>query len=120
MKKKNFLWARIIGFIIGLLTLLWQVMQIAQGNFQNLFFIPDIMLGAALISASLVRTNRNGVLYLLLAYAFSVGVFGTATFGGLLTGTYDFGAFTTTVALVPCIIFIVLLSKETIKKPQSV
>ncbi len=120
MKKKDFLAARIIAFAIGLLTLLWQVMKIAQGNFQNLFFIPDIILGIALIAASLVKINNNGVLYLLLAYVFSVGVFGTATFGGLLTGTYDFGAFTTTVALIPCIIFIVLLSKETMKKPQAV
>ncbi len=118
MKKKVVRLGRFFAFIIGLLTLLWQVIQVANGNFKNLFFTPDILLGLGLILASLVRPRIKAILALIIAYAFSSGVFATATFGGLLVGSYDFGAFTTTLALIPCIIFLALLPREVQKNPQ--
>ena len=118
MKKKVVRLGRVFAFVIGLLTAVWQVMQVANGNFRNLFFTPDILLGVGLILASLVKPGNNAILALIIAYAFSSGVFATATFGGLLVGSYDFGAFTTTLALIPCIIFLALLPRELQKTPQ--
>ena len=104
--------ARTFAFIIGSLTVLWQIMQVVEGNFRNLFFPTDLILGAALMITALLKPTIKNQLLLLAAYAFSVGVFATATLGGMLVGSYNFGAFTTTIALVPCSIFLVLLAKN--------
>jgi hypothetical protein len=108
--------ARIIGFITGLLTLAWQVIQIMNGKGENIFLVADIILGIFLIISSLVNETKNGSLYLLLAYTYSAGVFSVATFGNLTIGTYNFGAFTTTLGLVPSVIFMVLISKHILRK----
>lgn len=110
--------ARIFAFVIGSLTVLWQVLQVVDGNFRNLFFPSDLLLGVALMITALLKPSSKNLLLLLAAYAFSAGVFATATLGGILVGSYDFGAFTTTVALVPCFVFLVLLAKDLNKVKQ--
>ncbi len=101
--------ARIFAFIIGTLTLIWQLVQIVTGNAINQFLIPDLLLGIALVGASFLTPTQRGVSLLLAAFGFTAGVFAVATFGGLLTQTYDFGAFTTTIGLIPSTIFMFLL-----------
>jgi peptidoglycan/LPS O-acetylase OafA/YrhL len=100
---------RILAFITGLLTLGWQIMQVAQGNAKNLFLIPDIILGIVLMVAAVLKPEGKNISWLIAALGYACGVFATATFGGLTMGTYDFGAFTTTVGLVPCLGSIVWL-----------
>jgi peptidoglycan/LPS O-acetylase OafA/YrhL len=94
---------RIVTFIIGLLTLGWQFMQIAQGKIKNLFLIPDIILGILLMMVALLNPEGKNVKWLITALGYACGVFATATFGGLTMGTYNFGAFTTTLGLLPCL-----------------
>jgi peptidoglycan/LPS O-acetylase OafA/YrhL len=94
---------RILTFITGLLTLGWQIMQIAKGNAKNLFLIPDIILGIVLMVAAVLKPEGKNISWLIATLGYACGVFATATFGGLIMGTYDFGAFTTTVGLVPCL-----------------
>ncbi len=108
--------AKIIGAIIGLLTIAWQIMQIVNGKAFNMFLIADFILGIALILAAISKVKKNQPLYLLMAFMFSAGVFATATFGGLMTNTYNFGAITTTLALIPCVIYSVLLAKYLVTK----
>ncbi|MDX2061858.1 MAG: hypothetical protein SFY70_02235 [Bacteroidia bacterium] len=112
--------ARIFGGIIGGLTLAWQGWQVALGEAQNFFFIPDVLLGIFLVVASLRNESPRAVAGLLWAYGYTTGVFATATFGGLLMGTYDFGAATTSVGLVPSICFSVLLAQQRSAKTHAV
>jgi hypothetical protein len=109
--KKNST-AKVVAIIVGALTLAWQVLQIINGKAINMFLIADIILGIALIAAALKANTKNGEIYLLIAFAFSAGVFATATFGGLTMGTYNFGAATTTLALIPCLFYTYTISKN--------
>ncbi|MEM7575452.1 MAG: hypothetical protein AAF433_21290 [Bacteroidota bacterium] len=104
--------ARILAILIGSLTLLYQVMEIANGNALNFFLVGDIILGIVLIAAAFTQPVARRPLYLLTAFAYTSGVFMIATFGGLVVGTYDFGAFTTTVGLIPALAMVVLLLRH--------
>jgi hypothetical protein len=103
---------RIITFLVGLLTLVWQGMQVANGKAQNMFFIADIFLGAFLIASAILKPIEKNISWLMVALAYASGVFSTATFGGLTMGTYNFGAFTTTLGLIPCLGSIVWLISQ--------
>jgi CDP-diglyceride synthetase len=94
---------RVIAFVTGLLTLAWQMIQIAKGNGQNIFLIADIILGMVLMATAWLKPNGKNTSWLIAALGYTCGVFATATFGALTMGTYNFGAFTTTAGLVPCL-----------------
>jgi peptidoglycan/LPS O-acetylase OafA/YrhL len=98
---------RIIAFSTGLLTLVWQIMQIANGKGQNIFLIADIILAIVLMATALLKPEGKNVTWLIAALGFACGVFSTATFGGLTMDTYNFGAFTTTVGLLLCLACII-------------
>jgi hypothetical protein len=108
--------ARIFAFLIGGLTLLYQVGEVLSGRLFNQFLVADLVLGILMIAAAGVPNRFNSVLAMLVAYAYACGVFMVATTGGLLISRYDFGAFTTTVGLFPCSIFTVLLSRWLVQK----
>ncbi len=103
---------RIIAFLTGFLTLAWQVLQIVKGNGMNIFLIPDIILGIVLMITSFLKPIGSNVNWFIAALAYSCGVFATATFGGLLMNTYNFGAFTTTLGLVPCLFSIIWIIRK--------
>jgi peptidoglycan/LPS O-acetylase OafA/YrhL len=94
---------RILAFSTGILTLVWQILQIVKGNGQNIFLIADIILSVLLMVTALLKPNAKNTSLLIIALGFACGVFATATFGGLTMGTYNFGAFTTTVGLAICL-----------------
>lgn len=108
--------ARVFALSIGGLTLLWQAWEVINGRLFNQFLIADVLLGLGLIVAALLRNRLYSSLAMLIAYAYSVGVFMVATTGGLLMSKYDFGAFTTTLGLVPCSLFTVFLCRWLIQK----
>ena len=113
MKNSNLITvARVLAVITGSLTLLYQFMEVLNGNAKNLFLVGDIVLGIVLIAAAFARPVASRPLYLLAAFAYTSGVFMIATFGGLVVGTYDFGAFTTTIGLVPSLAMVVLLLRH--------
>jgi peptidoglycan/LPS O-acetylase OafA/YrhL len=103
---------KILAFSTGLLTLVWQIMQVANGKGQNIFLIADIILGIALMVTASLKTNDKNTSWLNAALGFACGVFATATFGALTMSTYNFGAFTTTVGLVPCLASLVWLIRN--------
>jgi peptidoglycan/LPS O-acetylase OafA/YrhL len=103
---------RILVFSIGLLTLTWQLIEVIKGNIQNIFFIVDILLGIALIVTATLKPNAINTSWLNAALGFACGVFATATFGGLTMGTYNFGAFTTTVGLIPCLATLLWINRK--------
>jgi peptidoglycan/LPS O-acetylase OafA/YrhL len=103
---------RILAFATGLLTLAWQVLQIVNGKGQNIFLIADIILSFALMATAFLKLSDRNISWLQAALGFSCGVFATATFGGLTMGTYNFGAFTTTVGLVVCFVSLVWLIRK--------
>lgn len=103
--------ARIFAALIGGLTLMWQGGEVLNGELLNRFLVADIILGLLMIVAAALPRRYDSVLAMLVAYAYSSGVYAVATTGGLLLGSYDFGAFTTTLGLVPCAIFVILLSR---------
>jgi peptidoglycan/LPS O-acetylase OafA/YrhL len=94
---------RITTFLVGILTLVWQVVQVANGKAQNMFFVADIILGIALMATALLKPTDKNTIWLIAALGYACGVFATATFGGLTMRTYNFGAFTTTLGLIPCL-----------------
>jgi peptidoglycan/LPS O-acetylase OafA/YrhL len=100
---------RILTFITGLLTLAWQVIQIINGKAQNVFLVADIILGILLIAVALMKPEPQKKSWLIAALGYACGVFATATFGGLTMGTYNFGALTTTLGLIPCLYSIIWL-----------
>ncbi len=103
---------RILAFSVGLLTLVWQIVQITNGKGQNIFLIADIILGIVLMITAFLKPNHNNANWLIAALGFACGVFATATFGALTMGTYNFGAFTTTLGLVPCFISLLWLIRK--------
>jgi peptidoglycan/LPS O-acetylase OafA/YrhL len=103
---------RILAFTTGLLTLAWQLIQLAKGNGQNIFLIADIILGFVLIVTALLKPNDKNISLLIAALGFACGVFATATFGALTMGAYNFGAFTTTAGLIPCFASLLWLIKK--------
>jgi peptidoglycan/LPS O-acetylase OafA/YrhL len=111
-KKYNMKLVRILAFITGLLTLAWQVIQVVKGNGQNIFLVADIILGIALMVTALLKPTDKNISWLMAALGFACGVFATATFGALTMGTYNFGAFTTTVGLLPCLASLMWLIKK--------
>ncbi len=111
--------ARSFAFLIGSLTLVWQAWEVSQGRLFNQFLVADIILGILLMVAAGLPNRFNSVLTMLIAYAYSCGVFMVATTGGLLLSTYDFGAFTTTLGLIPCSVFTILLSHWLIQKASK-
>ena len=91
MNKSNLISvARVLAVITGSLTLLYQLMEVLNGNAKNLFLVGDIILGIVLIAAAFARPVARRPLYLIAAFAYTSGVFMIATFGGLVVGTYDF------------------------------
>lgn len=102
--------ARVFAFLVGGLTLVWQGWEVISGRLFNQFLIADIILGIFLIAAAMLPNRFHSALAMLVAYAYSGGVFVVATTGGLLLSKYNFGAFTTTLGLISCSIFVVLLS----------
>ena len=94
---------RIVAVLVGLGTVLWQVMQWQSGNWQNMFFWPDIIVGLFLGFAAFVKVERWASILMLVGFAGMAGIYSVATLGTLTMGAYDFGAFTTTVGLVFCL-----------------
>lgn len=103
---------RVLTFITGFLTFAWQVLQVIQGNGKNLFLVPDIILGILLVAVAFLKPTVDNEKWLIAALSYACGVFATATFGGLVMDTYDFGAFTTTVGLVLCLLSIIWLIRK--------
>lgn len=104
-------YARVFAYIVGGLTLLYQVLEVSSGNLTNRFLVADIILGVGLIAAAVVPARLAASLAMLAGYSYAAGVFVSATTGGLLQAEYDLGAASTTVGLVPCVVFIVLLGR---------
>ncbi|WP_287127479.1 hypothetical protein [Candidatus Cyanaurora vandensis] len=108
--------ARFFALLIGGLTLVWQGWEVISGRLFNQFLAADIILGIFMIIAAVLPNRFNSALAMLAAYAYSCGVFMVATTGALLLSKYDFGAFTTTLGLIPCSIFVVLLNRWLVQK----
>ncbi|MBW4558337.1 MAG: hypothetical protein KME59_20900 [Trichormus sp. ATA11-4-KO1] len=111
--------ARVFSLLIGGLTLIWQGWEVVNGRLFNQFLIADIILGIFMIIAAVLPNRFKSVLTMLVAYAYSGGVYMVATTGGLLLSEYNFGAFTTTLGLFPCIIFVILLSRWLVQKASK-
>ena len=94
---------RIVAILVGFGTVLWQVMQWQSGNWQNMFFWPDILVGLFLGGAAFLKGPRLPALLMLAGFGLMAGIYSVATLGTLTMGTYDFGAFTTTVGLIACL-----------------
>lgn len=106
---------RTIALIVGIGTLLWQVIQLVNGNAQNMFFVADIIFAGALAIAALIKNKPKAIAAMQVAFSGLAGVFAVATFGALTMGTYAFGPFTTTVGLLLCLPCIFFLYKSSIK-----
>lgn len=90
--------ARILAFAVSLPTF---AVMVAEGTLHlgNLFFVPDVILCAALVVAAVLpaRLARPG---LVLAYAFAAGVVTAAVFAYVARGALDEGVLTVLVAVV--------------------
>ena len=105
----NSLIIRIFAAGIGASTWAWQIYQIASGHTSNMFLVADIILGAFLIAAALMKPGKSTDAVLLSAFSYATGVYFVPTFGSIVTNNYDFGAFTTTIGMIPSAIISALL-----------
>ena len=103
---------RVVAVLVGFGTVLWQVLQWQSGNWQNMFFWPDIIVGLFLGGAAFIRQERKAALLMLAGFGLMAGIYSVATLGTLTLGAYDFGAFTTTVGLVFCLPAMAFLFKR--------
>lgn len=104
-------YARVFAVVVGGLTLIYQIWQVSSGNGANQFLVADIVLGVCLIVSASLSARFVAALAMLAAYSYAAGVYVVATAGGLLLGMYDLGVASTTLGLVPCVAFIILLGR---------
>ena len=92
---------RIVAILVGLGTVAWQGLQWSQGNAQNMFFIPDIIVGLYLGAAGMLPKVRAALIHMFAGFGLMSGIYLVATLGTwTVTGGLDAGAISTLVGLV--------------------
>jgi hypothetical protein len=108
--------AKIAAFAVGGGTLVFQGALGATGNFNWRFLFADLILGALLVAAVFVADKMRAAILLLVGFSLAAGVFLVAASGALATGSYGAGPFAASVGLIPCAVFVVLLSRWLIRQ----
>ena len=126
MSDKTLAVIRIITFLVGFLTVAWQILQATSGNVANAFFIPDLIVGVPLMIATLwpksTKTSFTIIeLVWLIGLSSMSGVYMVASFGALSLGEYtdDVGPATTSIGLVVCTPCMVILTKRILKRVEG-
>ena len=125
MSDKTLAVIRIITFLVGFLTVAWQILQAVTGNVSNAFFIPDLVVGVPLTLATLWPSTQTSFTIIELVWLIGLssmsGIYLVASFGALSLGEYtdDVGPATTSIGLVVCIPCMVILSKRILQRVEG-
>ncbi len=90
---------RIIAILVGLGTIAWQMSELAAGRADNMFFLPDIVVGLFLAGSALIRPERRAQVLMLCGFGLMSGIYSVATLGQLWLGALDAGGISTAVGL---------------------
>ena len=114
MSQRILLTIRIVTFLVAFLTVAWQILQAATGNWDNAFFFPDLVVGIPLTVVTFYPANFFIELSWLIGLSSMAGVYLVSCVGALTVGEYtdSFGPLTTTVGLVACIPCMLILSQR--------
>ncbi len=101
---------RIIAILVGLGTIAWQIMQWSGGNAQNMFFLPDILVGLYLAAAALFRDVRRAMLHMFAGFGLMSGIYLVVTLGTpWVEETFSVAANSTLLGLIftlPCMVWL--------------
>ena len=121
MNTRLFLAVRVLTFLIGFLTVAWQILQAATGNWANAFFFPDLIVGVPLTIASFFAASFKVELSWLIGLSSMSGIYLVSAVGAATEGMFtdSWGPTSTAIGLFVCFPFMYILSKRLVLRAGS-
>ena len=121
MNRRLFLPVRVVTFLVGFLTVAWQILQAATGNWANAFFFPDLIVGVPLTIATFFSASFVVELSWLVGLSSMSGIYLVSAIGAATEGMFtdSWGPTTTAIGLVACYPCMWVLSKRLVLRAGS-